>query len=262
VLLHAPHRALEHLSDLAGLEMAERVPDELGALFVVGAIESDQVEVRVEPEIGRSSLYHGDGAGLGAAPTLLSHTLGVEPAHRLFEDAREPAEQSAVLGEAAPPGERKRQHPLAKVGLGQHALHEVGGGRAHPPSHARRAKTPSFAAERHEQALAAFRTAKPREAPAEEAAIEVGLELLARVLRDTYCERPIVDGAVQRFEIVAHDFVERRRLGLVASIGTGAWRGAGGGGRGGSGHGVALGEERATCPTAGRASATDLWSWP
>lgn len=59
VLLHAPHRALEHLSDLAGLEMAERVPDELGALFVVGAIESDQVEVRVEPEIGRSSLYHG-----------------------------------------------------------------------------------------------------------------------------------------------------------------------------------------------------------
>jgi hypothetical protein len=24
VLLHAPHRALEHLSDLAGLEMAER----------------------------------------------------------------------------------------------------------------------------------------------------------------------------------------------------------------------------------------------
>jgi hypothetical protein len=66
------------LSDLAGLEMAERVPDEPGALFVVGAIESDQVEVRVEPEIGRSSLYHGDGAGLGAAPTLLSPTVGVE----------------------------------------------------------------------------------------------------------------------------------------------------------------------------------------
>jgi hypothetical protein len=83
VLLHAPDGALEYLAHLAGLQVAERLPGELGALLVVGAIESLQVQMCVEP-----------------------------------------AEQSAVLREAAQPRERERerQDPRAKASLRQHAL--------------------------------------------------------------------------------------------------------------------------------------------
>jgi hypothetical protein len=161
VLLPAPNRALEHLAHLARLQMAERLPGEIGALLVLGAIESDQVEVWVEAEIGRSPLDDGDGARLCSAFTIPRRALDVERVHRLLEDAREAAEKGSVLGEAAPPREWKRQHPLAKAGLWQHALDEVGGRRAHPPSHTGRAKTPSLATERHDQALTALRTPKP-----------------------------------------------------------------------------------------------------
>ncbi len=135
-LFIASNGALEHLAHLARLQMAERMPGEIGALLVVGAIESDQVEVWVEAEIGRSPLDDGDGARLRPAFAILRRALDVERVHRLLEDAREAAEKGPVLGEAAPPRERERQHPLAKAGLWQHALHEVGGRLAHPPSHA------------------------------------------------------------------------------------------------------------------------------
>jgi hypothetical protein len=121
VLLDAPHGALEDLAHLAGPQVAERVPDKLGTLLVVGAIESGQVQVRVQPEVGRSPLHYGDGARLRAADAILRRPLGVERLHRLLEDAREPAEERSVLREAAPPRERERQHPLAKAGLRQHA---------------------------------------------------------------------------------------------------------------------------------------------
>jgi hypothetical protein len=121
--------------------------------------------------------------------------------HRLGEDGREPAEQSAVLREAAPPRERERQHSRAKAGLGQHAFHEVGGGGPHPPSHARRAEARPLQPKRHEQALAALPAPEPREAAAEEAAVELGPELLAGVLRDSHRDRPVLDGAVQRLEV-------------------------------------------------------------
>ena len=117
LLLHAPNGALEHLAHLARLQMAERLPGEIGALLVVGAIESDQVEVWVEAEIGRSPLHDGDGACVRPAFTILRRALDVERVHRLLEDAREAAEKGPVLGEAAPPRERERQHPLAKAGL-------------------------------------------------------------------------------------------------------------------------------------------------
>ena len=48
LFLHEPDRTLQHLAHLAALQVAERLPDEIGALLVVGAIESDQVQMRVE----------------------------------------------------------------------------------------------------------------------------------------------------------------------------------------------------------------------
>jgi Penicillin-Binding Protein C-terminus Family len=74
--------------------MAERLPGEIGALLVVGAIESDQVEVWVEAEIGRSPLDDGDGARLRSALTIPRRALGTEPAEacrahlRIAVDAR------------------------------------------------------------------------------------------------------------------------------------------------------------------------------
>lgn len=48
----APNDALEHATHLAGLEVAELVPHERGAVLVVGAIEKDDMEVRVQSEGG------------------------------------------------------------------------------------------------------------------------------------------------------------------------------------------------------------------
>jgi hypothetical protein len=39
VFVHAPDRALQHLAHLAGLQVRGRLPDGIGALLVVGAIE-------------------------------------------------------------------------------------------------------------------------------------------------------------------------------------------------------------------------------
>jgi hypothetical protein len=75
--------------------LAERLPAELGALLVVGPIESDQVQMRVQAEIGPRPLHNRARAGLRSAHALLRRALGVERVHRLREDAREPAEHSA-----------------------------------------------------------------------------------------------------------------------------------------------------------------------
>jgi hypothetical protein len=48
VPLDAPDGALEHGADLARLQVGEPLPAQLAALLVQGAIESDQVQVRVD----------------------------------------------------------------------------------------------------------------------------------------------------------------------------------------------------------------------
>ena len=42
--------------------MSEPLPGELAALLVPGAIENDQVQMRIEPQVGRRPLHHGDRA--------------------------------------------------------------------------------------------------------------------------------------------------------------------------------------------------------
>jgi hypothetical protein len=89
---HAPDRPLEHLAHLAGLEVAELFPHELCALFVVGAVEEDAVQVRVELQVGRRALHDGHHAGLGVELPALRRALRVEGLDALEEDAREVAE--------------------------------------------------------------------------------------------------------------------------------------------------------------------------
>ncbi len=83
VPLDPPEGALEHGADLARLQVGESLPAELAALLVPGAVESDQVQVRIEPEIGRRPLHDRDRAGLRAHGALPSRALGVERLHRL-----------------------------------------------------------------------------------------------------------------------------------------------------------------------------------
>jgi hypothetical protein len=113
VPLDAPDGAKEHGADLARLQVGEPLPAQLAALLLPGAIESDHVQVRVQPQIGRGPLHDRDRPGLCAQGALPSRTLGVERVHRLHEDAREVAEQRPVLGQPPAPRERERQHPLA-----------------------------------------------------------------------------------------------------------------------------------------------------
>ena len=53
----APDGAKEHGADLARLQVPQPLPAQLAALLVPGSIESDHVQVRVEPQIGRGPLH-------------------------------------------------------------------------------------------------------------------------------------------------------------------------------------------------------------
>jgi len=75
-----------------------------------------------------------------------------------------------------------------------------------------------LATERHQPALGAPLAFQPGKTAAEKPTVEVCLQLLAGVLRDPHRERAVVDRAVQRLEVVAHDLVERRRLGAMALV--------------------------------------------
>jgi hypothetical protein len=81
-----------------------------------------------------------------------------------------------------------------------------------------RAEPAALAAPGDHAALAARATAKAREAAAEEATVEVALELLSRVPGPLYVARAVLDGAVERLEVVADDLVEARALRAPALV--------------------------------------------
>jgi hypothetical protein len=77
VPLDAPDGALENGPDLGRLQVAEPLPEELAALLVPGAVEGDQVQLRVQSEIRRGPLHGRDRASLCAQGALPSRTPGV-----------------------------------------------------------------------------------------------------------------------------------------------------------------------------------------
>ncbi len=93
--LHAPDRAPQHLAHLAGLQMAEGEPGQRFALLVVRAIDSEEVCVGVEPQIGVRALQDGDRAGLRAADPILRRAQDVERVDGVLEEGGERAEPGA-----------------------------------------------------------------------------------------------------------------------------------------------------------------------
>ncbi|XXX77050.1 hypothetical protein WMF30_56315 [Sorangium sp. So ce134] len=68
---HAPDGALEHVTDLARLQVTELVPHEREAVFVVSAVEKENVQVWIEPQVAGRALHDGHRAALGRAARLL-----------------------------------------------------------------------------------------------------------------------------------------------------------------------------------------------
>ena len=111
-----PERTFQHIAHLARLQMSKAREDEVAALLVPGAISCNRMEMRVETQIGRRSLYRGDSPGLRTHGARLRRSADVKRLDRIHEDLSEPAQQLAVLGEPWPPREREGQHPLPQPG--------------------------------------------------------------------------------------------------------------------------------------------------
>ena len=82
-----------------------------------------------------------------------------------------------------------------------------------------RAEAAALATEGDETALVATFATEPREAAAEQAAVEVTFELSPHELRKRDLHRAVGDGFVEGRDVVEHHPVEGRRLGAVARVG-------------------------------------------
>ena len=149
--------------------VAELFPRERRAGLVIGAVQEDDVQMRVESQVRRRALHDRHRAGLRAERAAGCRALDVERVHGLDEDAREGAQQRAVAREPASPRKRERQHPLPERVRRENSIHEVRCRRAHSPAEARGAKSSALAAERDEPALIARAASKSGEAPTEPA---------------------------------------------------------------------------------------------
>jgi len=97
----AAHRAVENSPDLACRQVRERVKDHRVALLSRDPVEKENVQVRSEAQIRACTMQSDDSAALAPRHPRLLHASGVEPKHRLHEEARERAEERGVKPDAA-----------------------------------------------------------------------------------------------------------------------------------------------------------------
>jgi len=107
---------LQHIAHLADLEVTKARKAKLVPLLGPSAVQSDGVQVRVEPHVRGCPLHRGHRAGLRTHGALLGRSTDIERLHRVHEDLGEPSQQLTVLREPWSPWERESQHPLAKRG--------------------------------------------------------------------------------------------------------------------------------------------------
>jgi hypothetical protein len=101
----------------------------------------------------------------------------VEAEHGGHEQTPHPGEQHTVVRQ---PGAQRVGHgenPLSQRRLREHVVQQVRGGLGHPPAQARRTEPAPLTAERDEMTLRAAGARHQGEAPAEQAAIEIAVEL-------------------------------------------------------------------------------------
>jgi hypothetical protein len=75
------------------------VGGELADASVVSPVEKDNVQMWIEPQVAGRALHDGHRAALGRAERASAHgALFVQPLHALDEEARQRAEERAILG--------------------------------------------------------------------------------------------------------------------------------------------------------------------
>jgi len=218
VPLHTLYSMNQHIGHLPGLQMPLPVPREVAFVLAIDTIEKDDVEMGVESHVRRGALNDGHTSRLSPFRTLVFSALRVGRVCALDEDARESPEQGAVVREPLAPWERERQHPLPQPDRRQHFFDEVGRRGAHAAPDAGGTEASSFAAKCDKPTLLACVTSKPRETSAEQTAVQVRIELFARVFRQPDVESALVDCAIERLDVVAHNGVEARLLGAMTLV--------------------------------------------
>jgi hypothetical protein len=100
------------------------------------------------------------------------------------------------------PSKRKGQDPLPERCRRKNALGEIERRLRHLASQTRGAESSAATSERDQSPLAAVFAQNVREAPAQKTAVEIAVELLAHELRKANRDGPVVDGPVERREVV------------------------------------------------------------
>ncbi len=121
--LHPTHRALEHLADLARLQMPHRFPHEIASHLAIRPAEGDDVQMGIEPHVTRRALHDRHCATLRAFLSATALRIGRE--HCLDEETRQRPEELAIMREPPPPGRTGASAPIADGALGQHVLDKV-----------------------------------------------------------------------------------------------------------------------------------------
>jgi hypothetical protein len=185
-LEEAEHTALQRAleaEDVVGGEMGRLVEGDAAvvdaAVVALGkdAVEDDDVEVEVGIEGGAEAVQEGDGAELGVAGRGRAGAAQ-RGASAAEQDAQHVAGQARVVRQEGADPFRQGEHPLAERQRWQHVIGEVGGHLHHAAGVAGRADAATFAGEGHEALGGARIAADAGEAVGEDAAAEVGPEVV------------------------------------------------------------------------------------
>jgi len=223
--LHAERGPLRDVSDLVsgGLRQGVEHQQRVGIFADVDAVQSEHMEVDIQPQRRVSALDEAHGSGQRLLHrTQVEHALRAvlqrvgERHHERLEHRR--AELPVVAAEHAEPP-RQRAHPLPNRDFGEDLLHEVDSRVRHAPPQTGRAKSAVLARKSDQPLEAAPVTADTHAAVLEPAAPQVVLDLAhheARQPADLFSplaeRRPVrLDGAVE------HRLL--RTVPLVAAVG-------------------------------------------
>jgi len=175
------------------------------------------VEVQVQVQGGAEALDERDGAARAARSGPLQSSapakLGEE---RTDEGAQHAAREARVVGAAVAERVGKREHPLADRHGGEDAVREVRRGVGHAPSAAGGTEAAAFARERYEAVLPAVVAVHAQEAEGQDAAAQIGAELLLDEAGSGLAARASV--GEEGLEPPLDDAIEDALLGAVACV--------------------------------------------
>jgi hypothetical protein len=132
--------------------------------------------------------------------------------HLLDEDVDRSGEEPGIPRQVQPHLPREAQDPLPDGNLGEDPVHEIGRRVGHPPAHAGRTEPATFAGEGDDLVMPAIRTAHPGEAVGQNSAVEIALELLPDISRQSFATAPEGRNLQEGRQVLLDHLVEDRLL--------------------------------------------------